>query len=493
MLQESSAVLDVEEIHPKLTDSHDQLSTIEKKISFIQSQINEFINNTEDNSSQSLIEQIKDIFLIFINNKDYLNNDKIFKADLSKFYKKLIIILDIYNSSLSKVSPEYKGSLITKLSKDIDYFQRSLSVFLSNIKDITNRISEITNSTKSEQNEQELKLLDLRLGLECYLFNFCVFVDKNDEFPFFRSNFVTIYHYYNEINNITDKISLNDSYFGTGKTTCISLILFCKNLKEGNKSPFILMVMKDPYHVKSLMNTLTESKLSISEYINVTNDIEELEKTYKNYKISQKGQKLTFGLLTTYNFLPLMHRLENSENFMLHTRFIIDQINQKTCHISVIISQILELYKRSLSNPQDPTSSSLISLNFVLLSCNFPTEVIDFFGNSAKVKTLVKEPLCEIKEEVIEFCESENKEQPTKNKQKKPNFLKQTNKRIKRAIKKTLFRMADSENKDVEEGHVLVFLPDTEQCRKLQYEIIKADFNDRNDVKREKKKRKETK
>ena len=139
--------------------------------------------------------------------------------------------------------------------------------------------------------------------------------NKNEEFPFFRSNFVTIYHYYNDINNITDKISLIDSYFGTGKTTCIPLILFCKNLKEGNKSPFILMVMKDPYHVKSLMNTLTESKLSISEYVNVTNDIEKLEEIYKNYKNDQKGQKLTFSILTTYNFLPLMHRLEGSENF----------------------------------------------------------------------------------------------------------------------------------------------------------------------------------
>ena len=70
MSQESSAVLDVEDIHPKFTDTHDPLSTIKKKISFIQSQLNEFINNTED--SQSLTEQIKDIFSIFINNKDYL-------------------------------------------------------------------------------------------------------------------------------------------------------------------------------------------------------------------------------------------------------------------------------------------------------------------------------------------------------------------------------------------------------------------------------------
>ena len=44
--------------------------------------------------------------------------------------------------------------------------------------------------------------------------------------------------------------------------------------------------------------------------------------------------------------------------------------------------------------------------------------------------------------------------------------------------------MADLKNNDVEEGHVLGFLPDTEQCRKLKYEMIKADFNDRNNAKR---------
>lgn len=76
----------------------------------------------------------------------------------------------------------------------------------------------------------------------------------------------------------------------------------------------------------------------VSDYVDVEGDEQKIVEIFNDIEKVEEGQKLTLGYLTKYNFLILMHNINDNGKLIPHMRFIIDEVNL-SFHHSVIISR----------------------------------------------------------------------------------------------------------------------------------------------------------
>ena len=102
------------------------------------------------------------------------------------------------------------------------------------------------------------------------------------------------------------------------------------------------MTFPNQSHVNSKMELF---KKLLSKYVDIESDEQKLLEILNSFEKFGEDQKLTFGLLTPYNLPRLMYNIKDKEKIISHIRFIIDDINQRSFHLSVIFSRVLESYE----------------------------------------------------------------------------------------------------------------------------------------------------
>ena len=92
-----------------------------------------------------------------------------------------------------------------------------------------------------------------------------------------------------------------------------------------------------------------------------------------------------------------MHNIKDRKEFIRHARFIIDEINQRSFHLSVIISRFFDFDSQNIFELQ---------MNVVFLSSAFPKTFKTEFKESIKIVRLIKNPQFNIEVEVFLIPES---------------------------------------------------------------------------------------
>lgn len=279
---------------------------------------------------KEIINLIDSIASIVKGNILYFAGNQKLKDDFHKTFSILKTFLR-YISKLSN-SQIIQDTEILVNNADIDIINNlnnniisSLTIFHSILKEII-----ILNTNANEDHE----IFNLQLGINFALFNSCVEANTQERFPFLKCKFIQIYQYYNLFNQITDNVSLIKSYSSTGKTLCIPLFLLSKSLRENEKVSFVLMMLQTSFHTNIKIDFF---KKHFGKYIKIIDDPKELIQIYDDYSKGQIGQKLTLAIFSINTLMTLNEALKNNQIFVNNTRFIIDDIHQKTLHNSVII------------------------------------------------------------------------------------------------------------------------------------------------------------
>lgn len=362
-------------------DPRDSCQNFQNFIIKVNDLLNKSLNSQEDLLFTSfnfgiLIKLLTKFCVNIKSNIEYLQKEHIFSDDLSKVFSKIYSISSTYLNAFLKLSSQsiqknYEADLISKIQNDINIFYSLLEIFSNIFGETINNISKSLDT----KNDKKLQNLNLLLGIECSLFNFCVKVEESSNPPYFKSKFIQVYKFREEINQIKDEISLIKSFCCTGKKVCIPLFLLLRNLRDDNNSPFVIMMMQTPYHVWTQIKQFQKLLSKYINFFNITCKSDELIQIFND----ENNSKITLGILTSYNLIPLAHQLKNNVKFTGQTRFVLTDIYQKTFHNSVIVSQIIESKSQEKFN---------LPLNVILLSSFFPPEIENVFKGVASVISL---------------------------------------------------------------------------------------------------------
>lgn len=388
-------------------------------------------------SMKSMIDSTIKMMEIVSQNLDYLNNTEIFQEDFNKAMNVINTAYSSYLKCLTSITDtKSEHSLIHKIILDIENFSQSISIFSTVFGEIMNEHS---------QKDHDINLINTRIGLESALFNFAVKIESTDEKPFFKSRFVEIYKCYNDINKINSNLAAIKSVCGTGKTLCMPIILLCRSLKDKMNAPFLFITQPSPKHVESKEKFFRQT---ISKYVTITIEPDELFEMMNEYEKTLKISKLVLAVLTPHNLLPLLYQLRMNKQFYPHTRIIIDEIHQRTFHSDVLITKIadfdqkLKLFK--------------LNMNVILTSASISPPLLYPFNGKLKVTTLIKSPQFEIIE--------------------RPPIIESNVQKINNEIVRdqTIYAMEDMAKIDssIEEGHILCFLSGIGICTKLKNSVI---------------------
>lgn len=167
-------------------------------------------------------------------------------------------------------------------------------------------------------------------------------------------------------------------------------------------------------------------------------------------QINLNKSKLVLAVLTPHNLLPLMYNLRKNQQFYPHTRFIIDEIHQRTFHLDLLITKIAQ-FDQSLKLFSLP-------LSVILMSATIFNTLLNPFNGKINITTLIKHPQFEIIERppIIET-----------------NIQKINNEIMREQTVKIIEDMAKF-NSDIEEGHILCFLSGIGICYKLKNAVISS-------------------
>lgn len=198
-------------------------------------------------------------------------------------------------------------------------------------------------------------------------------------------------------------------------------------MRENNEIPFVLLSSINP---KQSENFFREH---LSKFVNVTSDRDEYLTTVKSYINDQQSlKKLVLGVFDSFDALSLINSDQKSAKF---TRIIVDEV-----HIRSVFSDVL------LGKLADFASSNLFtfSLNVVLTSSSIPPSLLSPFKSLISVHSICETSQYEISE--------------------KPPIYDHFVKKIKTDIVpdeviSIINKMAEIDSDEVEEGHVLCFLP----------------------------------
>ncbi|KAK8883178.1 hypothetical protein M9Y10_045828 [Tritrichomonas musculus] len=281
-----------------------------------------------------LIDSLKTLASIFSKNSDFLNNELIYD-DIIQVFHTINTISDIliqylrYISSSPKEDDPIIGSNISDLHDCIQ-------IFTTNFQQIIDQ--------HSNNNTEKVDILYNWIGLECSLFLFCINVKSVPEFPYCELKIVTFYKNCEKLDSIQNTVTAVTSFCGTGKITCVPIIMLIKSLKEGMKIPFCVLSKTNSKIVENLMNFF---RGKISKNVTITTDKNEFSELFKNY--DQNLKKLVFGIFTPYDILSfLFENQENEKNFHFY-RFIVDEIQHRSAITDVLIARLsnTQFHRRS--------------------------------------------------------------------------------------------------------------------------------------------------
>ena len=420
------------------------IQQISKKINLIDSTVSKFMKQLNKISFganfKKMVTSMNNMMVDIMNNLNYLNkNSSVFYEDFFKAIKVIDTAIDSYLYSLNSISLKQNFELFNIIQNDINNFSKSMRIFISNFQDIISCYSNM--KYKKDENYTNI---DIRLGIESVLFSFAVNVHKIEEYPYFKSNFIEIYQFYHKINQIQSPKSAIESYCGTGKSLCIPMILLCRSLREKMNIPIHILSQPSPKHVESKEKFFNEK---LSKYVMITSDSNKLTQIINEYENEKNDSQLVLGLVSPYNLLPMLYNLRRNKNFYPHTRFIIDELSQRTIYFDVLLAKIATL------NSKFNVFSSPLSV--VLTSSYFSNEVLKPFDNKIEITKLVEHPLYEIqtKPPIIER-----------------NIYKINNIIVPNEVVNTMKEMSKIKT-NIEEGNILCFLSGIGNCKKVQKSV----------------------
>lgn len=370
---------------------------------------------------------------LILQNSDYIKGTDIFYEDFSLSISIIQTAYESYVKSMNYIAEIQKTDVIQTLQVSIDIFAQSIMVFSSIIEEIMNQIAESKETTRN--------IIKIRLGLESSLFNFSVSIEPISEAPFFKSRFVEIYKLYNIISDSTDHLLSIKSVCGSGKTLCLPIILLCKSLRDNMNAPFLILTQPGPKNIESKEPFFSKT---ISKYVDILLDDNDL---YNEYEHSKKIRKVIFAILLPQKLLTLMHKLQKNEIFYQNTRFVIDEVHQRSFYLDVLINQFGNL-------SQNPETFPL-PLNVILMSADIPLQLLNPFNDTIKKMKLIKSPPFEIIERkaIIE------------------SYIPKINKEIVRDQTINVIQEMSQQNSEIEEGHILCFFASTGNCYKLKKSV----------------------
>lgn len=407
---------------------------ITEKVKYIKSELK---MNSFGMYFNPMIGSINEMVAIFSQNLSYFQNYKVYKDDIFNTFNVICTAFDSFHKSFNSIlNPKKSKLLISQIQTDINTLSQFILVFASIFKEIIFKMN----------NSKELGYLNLRLGIEAALFNFSIDIKPISKYPFYKAKFYEVYKFYNTINKTSNSMHVFKSFYGTGKTVCVPLILINRILKDELNSPFCIVVQPSTKQIKSTEKILNNL---ISKYVKIITNSKELIELIS----SPSKEKLILALLTPESLLDLIHLFENDTNFFSMSHFIIDDFNIRTFSMDVLITKIAYLnhVKKVFSSP----------LNVVLLASFIDNSILSPFHGTVEVASLMGHSRYEI-DDYVEKDETK--------------------------IEETTVRVIEEMtniNSKIEEGNILCFCSDFDTCNKVKNSIILSLANkDKNEERR---------
>ena len=329
-----------------------------------------------------MIESTKKMALTIIDSCNILLQIDLFKCDFSKSLKIINNYLDCFLKSLNLINDyQDQKKLISQIQVEINSYSQYFLIFSFNFIGIMEKIH------KNKSNSNEIAFQFNRLGIESVLFNLSVNLESSNEFPYFKSKFTEIYKCYNIINKISQPVQVFKSFYGTGKTFCIPLILLSRSLKDDLKAPFCILVQptSDQVDIKAkYFNKI------ISKYVRIETNIDAFSEMIKNNEESKYEQRIVLSIFTPFNLLTLIHNFNDKTKFYSKTRIIIDDIHQRSIQLDILIAKIAYLNHVS--------KSFSLPLNVVLMSSLISAPSLYPFHGTVGITSLIGHSIFEIVE-----------------------------------------------------------------------------------------------
>jgi len=219
---------------------------------------------------------------------------------------------------------------------------------------------------------------------------------------------------------------------GSGKTRSLPLVLAIRSQREQLKIPFI--VMTEPK--KSLISQKIKDFNKIyGDNMIITCSKDDLISLYKLDKYEQP----ILGLLTPFQALILYQELTDQNiDFISKTRFIIDEMHERSIHLDIFISRIIQRTKNNNS-----IGSQLVLMSATPDSTLLKSMGIGFFESE------FKSTLFPIEDEPLNITKFDEAYQ---------------------SISLRCAKIVDSKKWDP--GHILIFLPGIASCREVLNGIV---------------------
>ncbi|KAK8897631.1 hypothetical protein M9Y10_015594 [Tritrichomonas musculus] len=421
----------------KILAKINQLISICKKSSWILLQTNENLKKISKNIS--LIKK----YILSFNDVDIIP-DELVKSfySIDRNFDSILKLFSINNLISNNI-------LFSGITKQINKYIVYTNIFISNISEISHKVTEILIPNKS------ISIIKVHLVIESILYNYAARIYFLKEYPFMKSKFVGIYQYYEKIHQMNDTLACFKSFWGTGKSIFLPLILLCRSLKNDMKTPFLIISQSSQKQSEYKYNFLYSI---ISKYATFVNDPKKLEEIYNEYEKSLKIDKIVVSILSPDDLLRLMYNLRGNDHFYPNTRFIIDEIYQRSIYLDVLISKI------ALLNTSKPFK---LPLNVLFTSASINPSLLKPFRNSLKVTNLVNDTIYEVTKKSIMI----NK--------------KDEHNKISDEIVKTIEEMATIK-KNLDEGHILCYFPNLKKCLESINLILESFSNSKEEANKRK-------
>ena len=377
----------------------------------------------------------------------YLNNEKsIFFIDLQNSIQTIHTALKCYLTSLNSIQrPMNETKLIQLIESDLIILTQSLIQFSSSISGAMQGVSNARKLSKAE-----IERIDTLIGLESLLFTLSVNVEESKVRPFFHSKYLAVYQFYSRVRIVKSEISVIQSLYGTGKTTCIPVMLMIESMRKQTKSPFFLFVEPNEKSIEKKTNFFNTK---LAKYVTIENDPSKFMEMMKNYNSYQSSERLVMGIMTPFRLQKMMFEFRDDEKLFSHTKLIIDDANQRTLDLDVLIGKIASLHQN--------TNTFSMPSHVTLISSLISNDIKSPFNGQVETTDLVEKPKFEIKEFPVI----------------RDRFTKDNNELAIRETNKVIEEMSEFYSK-FEVGHILCFLSDAEQCEKYRDSLLFSEQNE---------------
>lgn len=401
------------------------INQILEKSKTMQSEIENQSSDDLQNYS-NVINSIGNFLKNIAKNLKFYQNSSIFQED---FRKSVFLINSFFDCYLKSNKIPKDSDFFKQIQNDIISFSQIFNVFYTNYKRTFKAI-------KQSQIEKKICKKSIKLlGLQAVLFNLSIKIEPKEEVPFYTSQYLRVYRYYNSILNFEKPIAAFKSVGGSGKSICVPIMILCRFLEEKMDTSFILMTEPNREIVEEKTAFF---RSNIGNYANVTDDVNNIIDSYNE----TENKKIILGILTPEELLYVIQNQKNKSDFFKTTRIIMDEVHEQSIYTDVILV-LIKSYKENLQLP----------LSFSMMSATIKENhrYIQFFKDEElNVTKLVHKPLFKVSKRSITNGEIQAITDETSN---------------------VIEEMAKMNSK-IEEGHLICFVQGIESAQILKGSII---------------------